>query len=269
MARRSLVSLVLLQFGCADVEGGSDVDLSNDASSRHRLVELESGNRVEITWEVDGVSVTEHGQLPNPSVLSQPEMANATPLEVFWAIAGDDEEPPLFLIENHDRLGELEPHNALEQVLDQEAGWLRRDLDSDLTWRAAADCVDFTYSGVNCLPEAGYNVDTCELNQDGPWDVTDSMSSKFRGAVCGQGAGFQDKLQYQRQQNVLSGCDLEASVSTVWHESIIDDEYKVTTWTSTMVAPWVYRSYRHRSSHQVPGTNFDWSSMTAFQGSCT
>jgi hypothetical protein len=245
---------------CAEPEDeGSDVEVRLDES--HAAVTLANGNIISFKVVESGdVDVHEHGRVPNPAVLNQPELLNATPAEVFWAIADNDAGMPQFLAKNHDLLSKVEPREDLALVMLSDAGWLRTEIDDEVTWRAAADCVNATFTGVNCLPEAGYTDDVCVTNGN-PSVADDVLIVKYRAAVCGESTfEYVDKLQYWNQRQEIAACAIDAPTNWVWNEYISEDEYNLHTWTSTGgFHP--YRRYRHGHQGVVPGVSVDWSSM--------
>jgi len=247
-------------MGCTAIEDGpTQQAVEVEVREASAVIQLENGNVVTFTDDGDGVSVWEDGKLSNAAVMAQPEMAAASPAEVFWALAGDDVDVPSFLLRHHDVLAERGKAADWDVVVaSNPGGWLRDEVDAEDTWRTNADCANSTFNALNCTPNAGYSGSTCYNNTAVARTTTSNAVDKFRASVCGEGGSFNDLYRYKRQ-NLF--CGLDSNWNNVWNQTITEDEYHAVAWTSDYNLTWPLRQYEHTSSAVGAGDSYDWGSM--------
>jgi hypothetical protein len=258
-------SLVVIAACQATDDEPSQAGVEVEVREASAVVRLESGTVLTFSDDGDGVAMLEDGKLGNAPVMVQPELADATAAEVFWALVGDEVEMPGFLLRNHDALvgrGVAAEWDAVTTA--RSGGWLREELDGDHAFRAAADCVNGTFNAIHCTPNAGYDASTCHNDTTIARTTTTTVVDKFRAGVCGEGGSFTDRVRYQRQ---ALPCNLDTIWFTAWNETISVDEYKIHSWTSPYDLTWPFRKYEHTSSNVGAGDSYDWGSMWAL-GTC-
>lgn len=253
------ISIVCVGVGCVvedredEVERGARIEVTE----RSATIEFENGNVLVFEDQGDGVGMLEEGHLPNAPVLGQGELIGATPAEVFLAVAGDREEVPEFLRRHHDGAHAMGEVAAWAEVSTRRsAGWLRNEIDGEHAWRAAADCVNATFEGLNCEPNSDYIADECWTDETDEQTNTRNAVRRYRGAVCGEGGSFNDLLRYKA---TTGNCTPTGSWIELWNQAITEDEYRYTAWWSGI--PYVARQYEHTSSGVGVGDSYDWASM--------
>ncbi len=265
--------VVIAACQATDDESGQD-GVEVEVREGSAVVRLENGTILTFSDDGDGVSILEEGKLGSVGVMIQPELTDATAAEMFWALMGDEVEMPAFLLSNHEALvGRGMASEWGVVIAARGGGWLRDELDGDQSFRAAADCVNVTFNGLHCTPNAGYDGSNCYNDTGAAQTTTTNVVDKFKAGVCGEGGSFNDRLRFRKQDLACaidptwSVPDNRAGLPKGWDQTISVDEYKSHSWTSAYVAPWAFRQYEHTSSGVGAGDSYDWGSMWAL-GTC-
>lgn len=173
-------------------------------------VALPEGNVVQFFFDEDGVAVNEYGAPGVPLVTLQPELAEATPAEVFWAVTQAPAAVPKPLLSNH---------GARRALSARPRGWL---LGGALTARAETTplVVCGNTAAAFCGDATQYSSYYCALDTSAPQSRYRTRVERYRAAYCIQGGGgLGDRLI--RSTHNAGVCNAASSPVDVWNAAAL------------------------------------------------
>jgi hypothetical protein len=216
---------------------------------------LPNGNALRFFVFADGsAGVMEAGLRGNPSVLSSPELEEASPAELFFAAS--KLEVPAALLRHHEALaakGERPTFTAV--IAGQEQGYLVPRIEklmADGDRFALADCVNVVFTERNCTLDGNYNDSECYLNRGSNVTSVSPLSRRYRAAVCLSQGAIHDKLSYQAVTGYCGGANAPV---TIWDQNYGVGGYTVWVWIGSQTQ--TSRYWTHQASQVGAGDVFD------------
>ena len=245
--------------------GGSKEDAVEDKPSF--AVEAPGGARLLFFADDDG-SVGVLGEVPDGSergsAIDHPELQEATPAMIYFAVTGDDSEIPEALVAHHEGLAREAGLPRLEVALEgRERGWLLADPNPQF----GSPCSNATFT-VNHCGHSAYDEAFCKKNTSASWNWYVPGADRYKAGFCLQQGQAQSWLYYQVQG---ANCTY-FQPHYIWgfNSALFDEEYSATTYRS-----WVWwrgagspRRLWYHFGGNGSGDVFDWGQRYSWE-SCS
>jgi hypothetical protein len=212
----------------------------------------------------DGVAVL--GEVPSystrVSALDHPELQDATPAMIYYAVTDDESEIPKVLVAHHDGAAREFDLAQLEVALEgRDRGWFLAEPPSQ---QSSSPCANATFTANICAhPE--YDEALCKKNTSGTWIWHVPGAYRYKAGFCLQKGQSHSWLTYEhvRWNDQLGGCEGCQVLHVPWGlESLLFDEkwsattYLVYVWWKGAGSAWA-RSFSHVGGFGT-GDVFDW-----------
>ncbi len=195
------------------------------------------------------------------SALDHPDLQDATPAMIYYAVTDDDSEIPEVLVVHHDAVAREFDLAQIKVALEgRNRGWFLAQLPS----QQSSPCLNATFTA-NICAHPSYDEALCKKNTSGTWIWHVPGAYRYKAGFCLQKGQSQSWLTYTHvrwndQQGWCEGCNV---VHAAWGlDSLLFDE----KWSATTYLVYVYwksagtswgRSYSHAGGFGT-GDLFDW-----------
>ena len=170
-------------------------------------VVLENGNELRFFGAPgEGTAVLELGNINNgPALTTRPELRDATPAEIFWAVSPTATKVPSLL----ERPANLDGRTQ---------GWLVAELAPVLA--VPEQCTsDVVFDDTYCDEPAPYDSHKCFFNRTGNTTWISNRSSRYKAGLCVQSGTVHDKLSFD-YFNPSGACDVAFEGPIAWEFDI-------------------------------------------------
>lgn len=212
---------------------------------------LENGNELRFFGAPgQGTAILELGNVNNgASLTARPELRDATPAEIFWAVSPAGTKVPSVL---------ARPAN-----LDSRAqGWLVVELAQALS--VPAQCTsDVVFDDTFCNEPAPYDSHQCFFNRTGNTTWISNRSSRYKVGLCVQSGTVHDQLSFDYFNPTACETPFEGPIA--WQFDVGSGGWISWTWIAGAGDLW--RKFTH-STTQATGDVFDHGQMWNNEPSC-
>lgn len=270
---KKLVCGVALLAACStndgvDLEGGASLDAPAVSTPAHHplptarpgvpteepiaTIFLENGNELRFFGAPGkGTAVLELGNVNNGAALTtRPELRDATPAEIFWAVSPAATKVPSMLARPANLVGRAQ-------------GWLVAELAPSLD--VPAQCTsDVVFDDTYCSEPAPYDSHKCFFNRTGNTTWISNRSSRYKVGLCVQSGTVHDQLSFD-YFNPSGACDVPFEGPIAWQFDVGAGGSINWTWIAGSGDLW--RKFTH-STTNATGDVFDHGQMWNNEPSC-
>ena len=212
----------------------------------------------------EGVAVL--GEVPSystrGSALDHPQLQDATPAMIYYAVTKDDSEIPEVLVAHHDGVAREFDLAQLEVALEgRDRGWF---LTEPPNTQSSSPCANATFT-TNICAHPEYDEAVCKKNTSGSWIWRVPGAYRYKAGFCLQRGRAQSWLSYEHvrwndQQGWCEGCRV-LHVAWGWESLSSGEKWSATTylvyvWWKGAGSSWA-RSFEHVAGFGT-GDVFDW-----------
>ena len=213
---------------------------------------LDNGNELRFFGAPDeGTAILEIGNVNNGAALTgRPELRDATPAEIFWAVSPAGTKVPEVL--------------ARPASLDsRDQGWLVTELAPILA--VPAQCTsDVVFDETFCDEIAPYDNHKCFFNRTGGTSWISGRSSRYKAGLCVQSGTVHDQLTFD-YFNPTGNCDVPIEGPVAWQFDVGAGGYVTWTWIAGSGDLW--RKFT-RTTSEATGDVFDQGQRWDYRPSC-
>ncbi|AUX45415.1 uncharacterized protein SOCE26_069060 [Sorangium cellulosum] len=252
-------------LGCAaDVgeepaEGAAPLPvMAGEAKAPVTVLKLRNGNELRFYSDPEeGSAVLEIGNVDNgPSVTRRPELRDASPEEIFWAVSEPDTPVPEGLA---GRLSE----SATSLLNDRAQGWLIKTMGAALT--IADQCTsDVLFDEAYCDEPPPYDSHKCLFNRTGDTTWRSGRASRYKVGLCVEEGTVHDQLTYT-SHNPWGACGFAFPEAIAWTFDISAGGSINWVWSAGSDGWW--RTFTHTTT-QASGDVFDHGQRWNYEPSC-
>ncbi|MDI3291354.1 hypothetical protein [Polyangium sp. 15x6] len=233
--------------------------MESEAATPVSVLKLRNGNELRFySAPKEGTAVLEVGNVNNgPSVTQRPELRDASPQEIFWAVS----EPGTPVPEGLTRQPLTSATSAMPR--DRMQGWLVETMGASLT--TPEQCTsDVLFDEAYCDEPAPYDSHKCFFNRSGDTIWNSGRASSYKVGLCVQEGTVSDQLTYT-DHNPLGACGFAFPEAIAWTFTISAGGWINWVWSAGPGDWW--RTYTHATT-QASGDIFDHGQRWNYEPNC-
>ncbi|WP_437562060.1 hypothetical protein [Sorangium sp. So ce542] len=229
-----------------------------EAATPVKVLKLRNGNELRFYSDPkEGTAVLEIGNVNNgPSVTRRPELRDASPEEIFWAVSEPDTPVP-------EGFTPKLPAKAASLLNDHAQGWLITTMGAALT--AADQCTsDVLFDEAYCDEPPPYDSHKCLFNRTSNTTWKSARASRYKVGLCVEQGTVHDQLTYT-SHNPWGACGYAFPEAIAWTFDVSAGEYINWVWSAGSEGWW--RTFTHTTT-QASGDVFDHGQRWNYEPNC-